>query len=127
MNALSIYLLMSLAFVFGAMAEFALVLFVQRNLEQESTTLMHSYDRFDSEGKVSPKSTIIGEELGKTAPHKKPRNRVDETKVPKMSFCKRIVRNFCSLHLTTMIDIVAFLVFNLSYAIFNIIYFTCIK
>ena len=118
---------MSLAFVFGAMAEFALVLFVQRNLEHESTTLMQSYDRFDSEGKVSPKSTSIREELGKTAPHKKPGNRVDEMKVPKMSFCKRTFRSFCSLHLTTMIDIIAFLVFIISYAIFNIIYFISIN
>ena len=118
---------MSLAFVFGAMAEFALVLFVQRNLEQESTTGRQHYDGFDSEGKVSPKSTNIGEEKRKTEPHIEPGNRVDEMKIPKMSFCNRTVKKLRSLHLTTMIDIGAFLVFNLSYGIFNITYFMSIK
>ena len=118
---------MSLAFVFGAMAEFALVLFVQRNLEQDSTTVGKHYDGFDSEGKVSPKSTNIGEVSGTTELHKEPGNWVDEMKMPKMSFCKRTVRKLRSLHLTTMIDIAAFLVFNLSYGIFNIAYFISIK
>ena len=118
---------MSLAFVFGAMAEFALVLFVQRNLEQENTTVREHCDGFNSEGKVLPKSTSIGDELGKTAPHKEPGNWVDEIEKPKLSFCKRTLRKLRSLHLTTMIDIAAFLVFNLSYGIFNITYFISIK
>ena len=69
---------MSLAFVFGAMAEFALVLFVQRNMEQENTTIGKHYDGFDSDGKVSPKSMNIGEELGKTEPHKETGNWADD-------------------------------------------------
>ena len=118
---------MSLAFVFGAMAEFALVLFVQRNMEQENTTIGKHYDGFDSDGKVSPKSMNIGEELGKTEPHKETGNWVDEMKMPKMSFYKRTVKKLRTLHLTTMIDIGAFFVFNLSYGIFNIIYFVSMK
>ena len=109
------------------MAEFTLVLFVQRNLEQENTTVREHCDGFHSEGKVLPKSTSIGDELGKTAPHKEPGNWVDEIQMPKLSFFKRTVRKLRSLHLTTMIDIGAFLLFNFSYGIFNIIYFASIK
>ena len=90
---------MSLAFVFVAMAEFALVLFVQRNLEQDRTTVRQHYDGFDSEGNISPKSTSIGGVLGKTAPNKEPGNRVYEMTMPKMSFCKRTVRKLRLLHL----------------------------
>ena len=118
---------MSLAFVFGTMAEFALVLFVQRNLEQERFKVRQQYDGFDSENKVSPRSTSIGDALGKTAPHKEPGNWVDEMKMPNMSFCKRTLKKLRSLHSTTMIDIGAFLFFIPSYAIFNIIYFISIK
>ena len=109
------------------MAEFALVLFVQRNLEQESTKVKQHCCGFNSEGNVLPQSTSFGEELGKTAPHKEPGNCIDEIKMTKMSFCQRTVKKLRSLQLTTVIDIGAFLVFNLSYAIFNIIYFISTK
>ena len=118
---------MSLAFVFGTMAEFALVLLVQRNLEQERTKLRQHYDGFDSENKVSPRSTSNVGALGRTAPHKEPGNWVEEMKMPNMSFCKRTLKKLRSLHSTTMIDIGAFLFFIITYAIFNIIYFISIK
>ena len=125
LNALSGYLLISLVFVFGAMAEFAFVLLVKRNLEKENLKTIKTYDGFPLRPNVSCKKNEISIQPDKTTLERTQGDGLIETEhgeIPETFFWKRWIRRSHSLSLTTKIDVGAFVFFCCSYVIFNIIY-----
>ena len=119
------YLLISLAFVFGAMAEFALVLLVKRNVEQENVKTIKPYDERSSKIDVLYRKKEMATQAGKTPLGRTQGDGVGETKegeIPTTFFWKRRIRQFHSVYMTTRIDIGAFVFFCCSYVIFNVIY-----
>ena len=125
LNALSGYLLISLVFVFGAMAEFAFVLLVKRNLEKENLKTIKPHDAFPLRLDVSCKKNEISVQAGKTTLGRTQGDGLIETEhgeIPETFFWKRWIKRSHSLSLITKIDVVAFVFFCCSYVIFNIIY-----
>ena len=107
------------------MAEFALVLLVKRNLEEEHVKTIKTHDGLNSRLNVSSKKREMGAQAIETTMGKTHGIGVNETKhkaIPPTLFWKRKIRQFYLLSLTTKIDIIAFVVFCCSYAIFNLIY-----
>ena len=125
MNALGYYLLISLLFVFGAMVEFAAVLFYKQKLEGHYN-FHKGLDREEyCEGKDSKKKII------RPATARK----VDLTKLSDfgpLKFTKEMIAVIDQrkdtlqmqkiVAVTTKIDVTAFALFNISYGIFNLIY-----
>ena len=107
------------------MAEFALVLLVKRNLEKENANTIGTYDGLHSKLDILSKKREIGAKGGQITLVRTQGDGDNETKqgeIPPTSFWKRRIRQLHLLSLTTKIDVVAFVVFCCSYAIFNVIY-----
>ena len=117
--------MISLVFVFGAMAEFAFVLLVKRNLEKENLKTIKTYDGPPLRLDVSCKKNEISLQAGKITLGRTQGDGLIETQqgeIPETLFWKRWIRRSHSLSLTTKIDVGAFVIFCCSYIIFNIIY-----
>ena len=119
MNQLGAYLLVSMMFVFAAMAEFAFVLFVkqkqaQKNIEDNCGTDGAKLNKISGykEDKVSNLDTAKNG-LARKIQNKKTR---------KNGFWSTKNNVLNDLHLTTNIDSVGFVIYCLGYLIFNFVY-----
>ena len=112
LSALDIYLLVSLLFIFGTMIEFALVLLTNRTIKPYtgSNNRVYVYDEADFES--------LKENKTKQAIHNQ---KLDMNDNP-LFICPFLI--FKRLELPTKIDFLTFVIYNLSYLIFNIIYFS---
>ena len=112
LSALDIYLLVSLLFIFGTMIEFALVLLTNRPIKPytRSNNRVYAYDEDDLESlkESKTKQAINNQEL--------------DTNDDSLLICPFLI--FKRLELPTKIDFLTFVIYNLSYLIFNIIYFS---
>ena len=112
LSALDIYLLVSLLFIFGTMIEFALVLLTNRTIKPYtgSNNRVYVYDEADFESlkESKTKQAIRNQEL--------------DTNDNSFLICPYFI--FKRLELPTKIDFLTFVIYNLSYLIFNIIYFS---
>ena len=100
MNALGTYILVSLSYVIGTMIEFAIVIMVHR--------------RSPGTARVSPQDSFPTYQQNST-------NHVWQNPMGKVIMASREKR----FSYTEKIDICAFLVFAMSYCIFNSVYFSC--
>ena len=108
------------------MAEFALVLLVKRNLEKGNANKIESYDGLYSKLDILSKKIEIGAKDGQITLVRTQEDGDNETKqgeIPPTLFWKWRIRQLHLLSLTTKIDVLAFVVFCCSYAIFNVIYY----
>ena len=121
MSLLGYYLLISLGFVFGAMAEFAFVLFVKQKQELTNT----GFSELKSNKSVPHNVTEALKTLSMVEPTRT--NGVDQQEgngegTSKMSFWSKKCAIIYGLPLTTKIDLAGFIVFHLTFLLFNVIY-----
>ena len=128
MNALGRYVLISLWFVFAAMAEFAFILFIKRNHEWQRKTENGSQtgaksDKIHTQRVSSPpKALFEGNQVARQV------GNLEETKDHEKSqsnFRSRKCAFVCGLELTTKLDLAGFIIFHVSYMIYNYLYFIC--
>ena len=99
MNALDYFILVSLLFVFGTIVEFALVLLIKQTTEIVKKRRQRIQIRSSGEKERRKEDQEI--EFGK---------------------CQGL---FKELSLNARIDFAAFLIFNIGYAVFIFVYYTC--
>ena len=116
LSALGFYLLTSLIFVFGAMAEFALILVVKQKIDWKKAAINDTHNVSILEDEKT-NTANISKKSGKIGPMKEMNLGLKTSKE------KRIGRSSLLLS-TTKIDLFAFVLFNFSYFIFNGIYWT---
>ena len=111
LSALDIYLLVSLLFIFGTMIEFAFVLLFHRRIKPYmGSNRVYVYDEANFES--------LKENKTKQAIHNQKLDINDNS----LFICPFLI--FKRLELPTKIDFLTFVIYNLSYLIFNIIYFS---
>ena len=102
MNALGAYLLISLSFVIGTMIEFAVVLFIKRQVDRRKTSSL---------GQPSRAARICS-------------MKIQALQAMEVEYLKRNTKADMEAYtFTDKIDFVAFSFFNISFIMFNIIYF----
>ena len=113
MNQLGAYLLVSMMFVFAAMAEFAFVLFVKQKQARKNIE-----DNCGTEGAKSKKISEYKVDKVSNPDTTKIQNK--KTRNHGFWSTKNNVLN--DLHLTTNIDSAGFVIYCLGYLIFNFVY-----
>ena len=116
LSALGFYLLTSLIFVFGAMAEFAVILVIKQKLDWKKASIndIHKVSPMEDE-KTNPAN--ISKTPGKIGP-------IKEMNLAPKTLQEKSIGLSSLLLSTTKIDLFAFILFNFSYFIFNCIYWT---
>ena len=125
MNALGYYLLVSLLFVFGAMVEFAAALFYKQKLEGH----YNSHKGLDSEeccedkdSKKKIRRPVSAKKVSVTKISDNGPWKSTEERITVIDQRKDTLQMQKIVAVTTKIDVTAFALFNISYAIFNLIY-----
>ena len=112
------YILASLLFVFAAMAEFALVIFIKQNSDWRNHDRIGI--RLEKEIQIQEKSSI-----NVVAPVDGLKSRIKDAQydVPKAKHSSMTTFELiCNLPITSKIDYSAFVVFNFTYLILNCLY-----
>ena len=114
MNALGVYLLTSLLFVFGTMIEFAFILLTKR-IEDENCT---------KPGKEKEKAAKLGAPFTQVSPLDEGNgNTTKETEDgEKYETGMKLISIIKFLPSASKLDFVAFITFFLAYAVFNLVY-----
>ena len=114
-----------MAFVFGTLAEFALVLTLARRLRKSEITLDDTFDGFN--GKQRPSKRVFDNEENAEI-------KALEAKIMRLNSMRKIsdsnsqlsgtnkTKMSHQLRITNMVDFGSFILFNLSYLLFNMIY-----
>ena len=117
--------MVSLVFVFFAMAEFAFVLFVNRNRKWKNTKQLDvsngtSFNRvvIDTSNDAANAASNVGPEITNVVNLAEPRDR----EIGQMGFWRKKYVHFYGLSFPTKIDCAAFLFYYLGYLIFNCVY-----
>ena len=125
MSLLGYYLLISLVFVFGTMAELACVLFIKQKQELTNVAENTGFSEQKSHISKSHDATDALRKLSMVEPIKEnkiyePKDNDEETR--KMNFWSKKGSIIYGLPLTTKIDLAGFIVFHLTFLLFNVIY-----
>ena len=114
-----------MAFVFGTIVEFALVLTLTRRFKYSENSLYDSFEGFDGEQRQSKKMSMDDGSAEIKA---------IEAKIMKMKSMSKIsdsksqlsgtnkTKRFYQFRITNKVDFGSFILFNLSYLLFNMIY-----
>ena len=109
--------MISMAFVFGTLVEFALVLFLNQTFKGKSNATNDSSNGLKSANEYPKKVFVI-------------KGREEKTKIRTVSLSKKLPfagsskKELVQLGITGKIDSISFVVFNFSYFVFNVIYWT---
>ena len=112
------YILASLLFVFAAMAEFALVIFIKQNSDWRKDDRIRLGSEKEIQIKEKPSINIVAPVDGLESRMKDTEYEVPKPNHSSMTTFERI----CNLPITSKIDYSAFVVFNFTYLILNCIY-----
>ena len=128
MNALGRYVLISLWFVFAAMAEFTLVLFIKQNQDwsrktEKGSQIGEKSDEIHTQKVSSPSKALF--EGGQVATKVGNLEETKDQEKSQLSFWSRKYAIFCGLELTTKLDLAGFILFYVSYLTYNFLYFIC--
>ena len=102
-------------FVFGALAEFALVLFLNQTIKGKNNATNDSSNGIKNLNEYPKKVFVIN-------------GREEKTKIGTISLSKKFAgsskKQLVQLEISKKIDSISFVVFNFSYFVFNVIYWT---
>ena len=125
MNALGRYVLTSLWFVFAAMAEFTFVLFMKQNQEwlrktEKGSPIGEKSDEIHTQRVNNPSKALF--EGGQVATKVGNLEETMDHEKSQLSFRSRKCTLIRSLALTTKLDLAGFILFHVSYMIYNFLY-----
>ena len=128
MNALGRYVLISLWFVFAAMAEFTFVLFIKQNQDwlrktEKGSQIEGKSDEIHTQRVSSPSKAFF--EGGQVATKVGNLEETKDQEKSQLSFWSRKYALLRGLELTTKLDLAGFILFYVSYMTYNFLYFIC--
>ena len=117
--------MVSLGFVFAAMAEFAFVYFIKQNQEWHSIQVNVGHGGAKSNEIPNRGVSSLSKALC-NGDHAKPKDgsfeELKDERISQLSFCSIKYAMFYDLPFTTKLDMVGFILFHASYMIYNFLY-----